>query len=171
MSSLSIASYFPFTRVKVVQQTVHGEDARSALIQLEPDQRFRPLCHDCGQAGSVHSTGLVRFVRDLSMASAQATLQVSYRRVWCDHCGGARVERRSFCDASKRVTYRLARYVYDLCKKLTISDVAGHLELDPKTVKAIDKHFLGQEFGVTDYGDLRILAIDEIGRGSNQGNN
>jgi transposase len=152
----------------VVEQTIHGEDARSALIKLEPDQRFRPLCHDCGQAGLVHSVGHVRIVRDLSIASAQATLQVSYRRVWCDHCGGARVEQLSFCEASKRVTCRLARYVYDLCKKMTISDVAGHLDLDPKTVKAIDKHFLGQEFGVTDYSDLRILAIDEIALSSGQ---
>jgi len=168
MSSLSIASYFPFTRVKVVQQTVHGDDARSALIKLEPDQRFRPLCHDCGQAGAVHSTGHVRIVRDLSIASAQATLQVAYRRVWCDRCDGARVERLSFCDASKRVTYRLARYVYDLCGKMTVSDVAGHLELDPKTVKAIDKHFLQQEFGATDYSGLRILAIDEIALSSGQ---
>src|ERR1035437_4733165 len=122
MSGLSIASYFPFTRVKVVEQTIHGEDARSALIKLEPDQRFRPLCHDCGQAGLVHSIGHVRFVRDLSIASAQATFQVAYRRVWCDRCGGARVERLSFCDASRRVTHRLARYVYDLCKKMTVSD-------------------------------------------------
>ena len=69
MSGLSIARYFPFTRVKVVEQTIHGEDARSALIKLEPDQRFRPLCHDCGQTGAVHSIGHVRFVRDLSIAS------------------------------------------------------------------------------------------------------
>jgi transposase len=152
----------------VVQQTVHGDDARSALITLEPDQRFRPLCHDCGQAASVHSNGHVRFVRDLSIASAQATLQVAYRRVWCDRCGGARVEQLNFCDAYKRVTYRLARYVYGLCQKMTIHDVAEHLGLDPKTVKAIDKHFLGQEFGATDYNELRILAIDEIALSSGQ---
>lgn len=163
MSGLSIASYFPFTRVKVVQQTVHGDNARSALIKLEPDQRFRPLCHDCGKpAATVHSRGHVRFVRDLNIASAQAMLQVGYRRVWCDRCGGARVEQLNFCEASKRVTYRLARYIYDLCKVMTIQDVARHLDLDPKTVKAVDKHFLQLEFGRTDCDGLRIMAIDEI---------
>jgi transposase len=163
MSSLSIASYFPFTRVKVIQQTVHGDGPSSALIRLEPDQRCHPLCHDCGSpATTVHSKGHVRIIRDLNMASAQTTLQVGYRRVWCDHCGGARTERLSFADAGKRVTHRLARYVYDLCKTRTITEVARHLDLDPKTVKAIDQHFLEQDFGQTDYGDLRILAVDEI---------
>jgi transposase len=45
---------------------------------------------------------------------------------------------------------------------LTVQDVARRLRLDPKTVKAIDQHFLAEEFAQTDYADLRILAIDEI---------
>jgi len=43
-----------------------------------------------------------------------------------------------------------------------VQDVAEHLELNPKTVKAIDKCFLEKSFGQTDGHDLRILAIDEI---------
>ncbi len=163
MSGLSIAPYFPFTRVKVVEQTVHGQDACTTLIRLEPDERFRPLCHDCGEpAATVHSKGHIRVIRDLNLAAAQTTLQVGYRRVWCDHCGGARTEQLSFADAGKRVTHRLARYVYELCKTHTITEVAVHLDLDPKTVKAIDQHFLEQDFGQTDYQNLRILAVDEI---------
>ena len=45
MSSLSIANYFPFAGVKVVQQAVHP-DASGTLVYLEPDQRYRPRCHD-----------------------------------------------------------------------------------------------------------------------------
>jgi transposase len=153
----------------VVRQAVQGDDAHSALIGIEPDERFRPTCHHCGRpAATVHSKGHVRFIRDLSLASAQTTLQVGYRRVWCDHCGKARTEGLSFADASKRVTHRLARYVYDLCRTRTIAEVAKHLDLDPKTVKAIDQHFLEQDFGQTDYSDLRILAVDEIALFSGQ---
>jgi transposase len=163
MSGLSIAAYFPFERVKVVRQTVHGEDAHAALIGIEPDERFRALCHECGHpAATVHSQGHVRMIRDLSLASAQTTLQVGYRRVWCERCDHARTERLSFADASQRVTHRLARYVYELCKTRPITDVARHLDLDPKTVKTIDRHFLEQDFGQTVYEDLRILAVDEI---------
>ena len=162
MSTLSIAHYFPFAGIKIVGQTVHGK-ARSALIHMEPDLRCRPACHACqSPAATIHSKGYRRFIRDLNLASAETWLHVDYRKVWCPHCGGARVERLSFCDASRRVTQRLARYIYDLCKILSVADVAGHLDLDPKTVRGIDRIFLEKELGRTDYAHLRFLAIDEI---------
>ena len=40
-----------------------------------------------------------------------------------------------------RVTTRLAHYIYQLCRLMTVTDVTRHLALDWKTVKAIDKHF------------------------------
>ena len=163
MSSPSIAAYFPFARVKVVRQNVHLDAHPSAtLIGLEPDRRFRPICHHCGQAGTIHSAGLRRIIRDLNMGPAQTLLQVEYRRVWCPGCGKANVEQLGFADPSRRITHRLARYIYDLCKCMTVQDVARHLDLDPKTVKAVDKHVLQLEFGQTDCQGLRILAIDEI---------
>lgn len=163
MSTLSIAPYFPFARVKLTGQSVYLEHiVPAAMIHLEPDQRFRPLCHECGRPGNIHSTGLRRTIRDLNLGPAQSFLQVQYRRVWCGACGKAKVEQLSFADPSQRITHRLARYIYTLCKLMTVQDVARHLDLDPKTVKAVDKHFLEQDFGSTDYGGLRILAIDEI---------
>jgi transposase len=45
---------------------------------------------------------------------------------------------------------------------MTVREVAEHLGLDWKTVKEIDKLFLENEYGETDYEGLRILAIDEI---------
>lgn len=163
MSELSITRYFPFMRVKITGQTVHSDIADSAMIRMAPDLRYRPLCHHCHTpAGTVHSNGHSRFIRDLNMAKAQVWLQVEYRKVWCDNCNGVRVEHLSFADASKRVTDRLAQYIYDLCKMLTVHDVAEHLDLDPKTIKAIDKSFLEKGFGWTDCHDLRVLAIDEI---------
>jgi transposase len=150
-------------RVKITEQSVHGEKADSAMIRMVPDLRYRPLCHRCqSRAVTVHSNGHSRYIRDLDIAATQVWLQVEYRKVWCDNCDGVRVEHLSFADASKRVTNRLARYIYELCKKLTVHDVAEHLDLDPKTVKAIDKSFLETDFSMTDCHNLRVLAIDEI---------
>jgi len=150
-------------RVKITGQSVHGDNADSAMIRLAPDLRYRPLCHHCqSPASTVHSNGHSRFIRDLNMAKAEVWLQVEYRKVWCDNCNGVRVEHLSFANASKRVTDRLARYIHDLCKMLTVHDVAEHLDLNPKTIKAIDKSFLEKSFGWTDCHDLRVLAIDEI---------
>ena len=150
-------------RAKIIDQNVHGKNAGSAMIKLAPDMRYRPLCHQCSlSAATVHSQGYRRHIRDLNIASTQVWLDVEYRKIWCNNCGGAKVEQLSFADASKRVTHRLAQYIYDLCKVMTVHDVAEHLDLNPKTVKAIDKSFLEKGFGKTICHDLRILAIDEI---------
>jgi len=157
-------------RVKITGQSVHGDNADSTMIRMAPDLRYRPLCHHCqSPAGTVHSNGHSRFIRDLNMATAQVWLQIEYRKVWCDNCNGVRVEHLSFANASKRVTDRMAQYIHDLCKMLTVHDVAEHLDLNPKTIKAIDKSFLEKSFGWTDCHDLRVLAIDEIalGKGHN----
>ncbi len=162
MSALSIAPYFPFARTKILGQQV-PLSSRGAIVHVRPDRRYHPRCHDCGQrAATVHSTGHRRLVRDLNMTNRRVWLQVDYRKIWCDHCHGAGVEELPFSEAGRRITHRLARYIYELCKLLPVTQVAAHLELDPKTVKAVEMHFLEQDFGETDSGGLRILAVDEI---------
>jgi transposase len=163
MSKHSITEYFPFTRVKITKQHVNLKENPHAIIQMEPDKRYHPLCHVCGStSNTIHSKNHRRFIRDLNMTEAKVFLQVEYRKIFCDKCDKNRVEKLSFADASKRVTYRMARYIYDLCKVMTVKEVAQHLDLDPKTVKQIDKEFLEIDFGNTDTDNLRILMIDEI---------
>jgi transposase len=45
---------------------------------------------------------------------------------------------------------------------MTVKEFAEHFDLDPKTVKQIDKEHLEEEFGATDTDNLRVLMIDEI---------
>jgi transposase len=148
--------------VKVAHQSV-SQESRSALVWLEPDERYRPLCHACGQpARTVHSHTR-KFVRDLPFGDSSMMLQVEHRKVWCDHCGGVRVEKLEFVDAGQRITHRLGAYAVQLCRRgLSVTAVADHLDLDPKTVKTLDHAALEVEFGKTDYAGLRRLAIDEI---------
>lgn len=162
MSRLSVADYFPWCRVKVVRQNVNLEP-RSALVHMEPDRRYRPLCHACGNpARTVHSNQR-KFIRDLDFGDCTMTLQVEYRKIWCDCCASVRVEHLEFVDLHQRVTRRLATYAAELCRRgMSVTAVANFLDLDPKTVKAIDKATLEAEFGATNYEGLQRLAIDEI---------
>jgi transposase len=161
MSLPTIAAYFPFRRIKIVNQAVTPE-ATEAHIEVQPDKRFQPICHGCGKrASGVHSWSR-RKVRDLHFASARLWLTCQYRKVFCAHCQGIHIEDLELFHPYLRMTNRLALYVYQLCQYMTVSEVARHLGLNWKTVKAIDKFYLQRDYGQLDYQGLRLLAVDEI---------
>jgi transposase len=161
MSELTIAPYFPFRRIKIVNQTIF-KDAAKAHIQIQPDRRFQPICHCCGhKASGVHSW-TERRVRDLNLAATPVWIKCRYRKVFCAQCHRVSVENLELFHPYLRVTSRMARYIYQLCRLMTVADVARHLDLDWKTVKEIDKYYLEREYGQPDLTGLRILAVDEI---------
>ena len=161
MSVISIAPYFPFRRIKIIDQTVTPE-ATGAHIHVEPDKRFQPICQGCGQKASGIHSWTQRKIRDLSFATARTWITCRYRKVFCAHCHGIHIEDLEIFHPYLRVTKRLARYIYLLCKLMTVSEVARHLDIDWKTIKNIDKLYLERDYGQPDLKGLRILAVDEI---------
>jgi len=161
MSGVSISPFFPFRRIKIVKQVV-DPNATKAVIDVVPDQRFQPVCHLCGnKAPAVHSW-TQRSVRDLNLASTQVWLRCDYRKLLCAHCQRISIEDLELFHPYLRVTRRLAAEIHQLCKVMTVTDVARHFQLDWKTVKDIDKQFLEARYGQPDLNGLRILAVDEI---------
>ena len=161
MSALSITPYFPFRRIRILSQQVYSS-CKKALLRVEPDRRFTPICHVCGcRCRQIHSWRR-RLIRDLDLGETRVTILTTFRRLRCGCCGSVRTEDLELFTPYQRVTKRLARHIHDLCKKLTVQEVADHLGLDWKTVKEVDKRFLEEEFPQTVYEGLRILAVDEI---------
>ena len=80
MSNLSIAPYFPFRRIRIINETLIQE---AAHIEITPDRRFHPICHLCGQQASHIHSWTERPVRDLNLASTQVWLFCQYRKIFC----------------------------------------------------------------------------------------
>jgi transposase len=130
-------------------------------IRVQPDKRYTPVCYNCKRSiKEIHSHNK-RPVRDLNILDAKTFLFVMYRTVKCQSCGYV-VEDLGLMSPCKRVTKRLAAYILELCKYMTITEVAKHLGLDWKTVKDIHKQHLQEKFSYEDIGTPRLLAIDEI---------
>lgn len=161
MPSLSIVPYLPFGRVRITdQELIPGME--SAVISVVPDRRCAPVCSGCEESvRSLHSKSM-RWVRDLKFGAHEVLLEVTQRRLRCPTCQGIRTERLDFVAPHSRVTNRLAHYIAGLCRMMSVADVARHLGLDWKLVKACDKAVLEEEFGETDVTGLRLLAVDEI---------
>ncbi len=141
MSSLSITHYFPFLRVRILRQRVSG-DGRRAYLEAVPNRRFCPIRHLCGRpVTGIHSQES-RWFWDLDFGPARVWIHCHYRKVVCPHCQKIPTEELELFDPYLRVTKRLARYIFELCRILTVQEVARHLGLDWKTVKEVDQKFL-----------------------------
>lgn len=161
MSNISITPYFPFHRAVIIGRRIHQEEERTSLL-VRPDLRFGPRCSHCGCRGSPIHSWQERSVRDLNLGAHRVWLATRYRKIHCPRCKAIHVEQMEMLDPSKRVTPRLTCYIHELCKLMTVKQVAEHLGLDWKTVKDIDKAFLEKEYGIPDLSGLKILAVDEI---------
>jgi len=161
MSTLSIAYYFTFERMKVTNQTVNN-DGKRAYIEIEPDKRFHPVCHMCKGTNTTIHCWESRDIRDLPLGEAEVLLKYTYRKVYCSDCNKIVVEELDVCQPRARMTNRFAWHLHDMCKSMSVKDVAERYNLGWHVVKNVDKYFLEKEYGTPDYDNLKIIAVDEI---------
>mgnify|MGYP005856300953 CR=1 FL=1 len=137
-----------------------GSD-RTVKIKVKPDDRYTPICSSCKKPTKQIHSYKRRTIRDLNILDAKSFITVLYRTLKCRLCGYV-VEELPLVNPYERVTKRFGTYVVELCKIMTIKEVAEHLELDWKTVKELHKRYLQVKFSGEDIGKPRILVIDEI---------
>jgi hypothetical protein len=123
MSGATIAPYFPFRRIKILGQTT-ALQANQARIQVGPDKRFQPVCHHCGKKAAVVHSWTGRSVRDLDMAGTRVWLDCRYRQLYCAGCRRIVIEELDLFDPYLRITRRLAAYIHELCRWMTVRHVA-----------------------------------------------
>ena len=66
-------------------------------------------------------------------------IEFPIQRVFCLDCVSLRQVKIGFAEDNRRYTKRFERYVLDLCKHMTMTDVAHHLGISWHTVKDIQK--------------------------------
>ena len=130
-------------------------------LELLPVRDHPRVCSGCGSISrSIHDT-TERWVDDLPILGADTRLLVHRVRVACPGCG-PKLEELSWLEPYARVTVRLARSVARLCKVLPVKHVADYFALDWKTVKRIDKAYLGRTLGPVELDGVTRLAMDEF---------
>lgn len=137
------------------------EPGGTVEIHLEPSRKIM-RCESCGRTSrQVHDT-TTRRVRDLPIFEHRVVLVVPRRRLWCEHCGGPRLERLRWLSRYRRVTDRLAEACGRLLEGMTIQGVAQFYGLGWHTVKDIDKARLAAALAPPDWSRIRYLAMDEF---------
>ncbi|CAK0064232.1 transposase IS204/IS1001/IS1096/IS1165 family protein [Burkholderia pseudomallei] len=136
-------------------------DSRTLSLYLKPVSQIM-YCEQCGaRCQQIHET-TVRRVRDLPLFEYRVVLHVPRRRVWCERCGAARLEKLDWLGRYQRVTERFAKACEKLLQAASVQAVAAFYDLGWHTVKSIDKMRLRARVAEPDWSTIRYLAMDEF---------
>lgn len=152
---------------------VMGRGIRHAHTRFEKGRTiFRikqdPTTLHCSLCGSrdVKKKGTVRRIwMTLPIGLRPTLVEWDVQRLRCLACGVLRQVEIPFADPDRRYTRGFERYVLELCRHMTIRDVAAHLGISWHTVKEIEKRYLEKHFSRPSLKALRRIAIDEISIG------
>ena len=148
-------------------QYVKTEYEGGKVIFTVRQERDDLRCGACGSSNVVRRGSKRRRFRCLPIGSRPVQVVLNVPRVACRDCGLVRQVRVRFADAGRSYTKAFERYVLELSQRMTIRDVARHLQVGWDLVKDIQKRSLSKRFRKIKLKHLRQIAIDElsIGRG------
>jgi transposase len=125
-------------------------------------------CPACGSHDVLRRGEKVRQFRTVPIGGKPAYIVLAVPRVECRRCGAVRQVPIGFADPRVSYTRSFKRYALELCRRMTILDVAMHLGISWDVIKEIQKEDLRQRYGKVKLKHLRQIAIDEISTGKGQ---
>jgi transposase len=131
------------------------------IFTIEQEPRTR-RCPACGSSDVISRGTLERRFRSLPIASRATIVVLPISRVECRACGAVRQVEVSFANPRRSYTRAFERYALELSRRMTIRDVARHLNVSWDTIKDIQKRDLLRRFAKPKLKHLRHIAIDEI---------
>jgi transposase len=141
------------------RRTDYQERQTIFTIHQEPETC---RCSACGST-AVRPRGTVeRSFRAVPIGSRSTVIVLPIPRVECRACGVVRQVEIPFADPRRSYTKSFERYALELSRRMTIRDVAKHLDVSWDTIKDIQKRDLSRRYARPKLKHLRRIAIDEI---------
>jgi transposase len=119
-------------------------------------------CPACGSRDVISRGHAERRFRSLPIGSRPTAVVLPIPRVECHACGAVRQVKVPFADPRRSYTRSFERYALELSRRMTILDVAHHLDVGWDLIKDIQKRDLSRRFAKPKLKHLKHIAIDEI---------
>jgi transposase len=136
----------------------------ACIFKIHPQDRLVrcPICCslDIQSRGSVERTIML-----IPTGMRKNYVRVNIPRVYCHKCNKLQQIDLGFVEKYRPYSKSFERYVWELCRLMTISDVAKHLGVSWDTIKDIHKRYLNHRYGKPSLKYLNSIAIDEIYNG------
>ncbi len=143
-----------------------AQEFKEGRVTFRIEQAREQLrCPHCGNDHVWRQGAIERTFRSLPIGSKPVQVRFSVPRVLCFNCGVVRQVKLGFADPKKHYTRAFERYALELSRRMTIQDVATHLQVSWDTIKEIQAKSLQRRFGKPKLRKLTQIAIDEIAVG------
>lgn len=137
------------------------------VIVFRIQQRRNALRCPCCRSADVQRRGqITRRFQHLPIGRKPVFVELDIARVHCWHCRVVRQVSVPFADCQRSYTTAFARYVLELRRCMTMTDVARHLGVSGWMVKDIEKRHLEKHFAHPKLKSVTRIAIDEISIGA-----
>ena len=148
---------------RIVGYTYVRTDYREGnIIYTISRKRFNLRCPVCKSKRIIKHGSLPRWFHALPIGQKAIYIKTDVHRVECRECKAIRQSEIGFADPRMTYTRSLARYVLNLARYMTISDVSRHLGLSWDLIKSIQKRYLQKKYSRPNLNELKQIAIDEI---------
>ena len=158
MSTSLLYHAFGIRGYDYVRTDYRGGQVTFTIAQDPEDCR----CSACGSREVISRGQAERRFRSLPIGGRPTAVILPIPRVECRACGAVRQVEVPFADPRRSYTRSFERYALELSRRMTIRDVAAHLDVGWDLIKDIQKRDLSRRFAKPKLKHLRHLAIDEI---------
>lgn len=145
------------------QEGVYMEEKK--LIIKVRSLSTQPSCPVCNSRWIVRRGSYIRRFRSVPIGCQRVWIELAIPRVGCHNCGAIRQMPVPFAKGQRSYTHAFERYVLDLCKCMTMQDIASHLAVSWDVIKGIQKEYLEKKYATIALAHVRRIAIDEIAIG------
>jgi len=139
----------------------------TCIFKMYPQERLIrcPICgfRDVQSRGSVERTIML-----VPTGTHKNYVRIDIPRVYCQKCCKLRQINLGFAEEYRTYSKSFERYVWELCRLMTISEVSKHLDVSWDMIKEIHKRYLDKNYGKPSLKNLKSIAIDEIYCGKKQ---
>lgn len=126
----------------------------------QPREQLR--CSACGGAHVHVKEHLLRRFRTLRIGNRTVWIELPVARVWCQECLLTRQVSVPFAKPQKRYTRAFARFVVELSRYMTPTDISRFLGISWDLARDILKEHLGKKYGRPKLRRVKHIAIDEV---------
>lgn len=119
-------------------------------------------CPSCGTKTNSVNQRYERVVRDLDISGRKVFLHLLSKQYKCENCKRTHSQLFNFVEKGKSYTKRQAKWIFEMCKKQSHTEVGCLLDMNSKTVENIFYREADIAVQSVDWSKIKRIGIDEF---------